>query len=98
MAKSHCAVLCQRARLEAIKQGVPVAVRFDTADRTVESWLDEVAATMFGDWVEGDPDPRRVCALAVCSDENFGEGRREQAALAHRVERLLTVADDHPRL
>ena len=36
----ECAVLCQRARLEAIKQGVPVVVRFDTTDRTVESWLD----------------------------------------------------------
>lgn len=39
-ATRECAVVCQRARLEAIKQGVPVAVRFDTADRTVESWLD----------------------------------------------------------
>lgn len=39
-AMRECAVVCQRARLEAIKQGVPVAVRFDTSDRTVESWLD----------------------------------------------------------
>lgn len=39
-ATRECAIVCQRARLESIKQGVPVVVRFDTTDKTLESWLD----------------------------------------------------------
>lgn len=42
-ATRECAILCQRARLDAIRQGFPVVVRFDTTDRTVVSWVDENA-------------------------------------------------------
>ena len=39
-ATRECAVMCQRSRLESIRQGMPVVVRFDTKDRTVASWID----------------------------------------------------------
>jgi hypothetical protein len=42
-ATRECAVLCQRSRLEAIKEGFPVVVRFDTTDHAIVSWVDENA-------------------------------------------------------
>ncbi len=34
------AVMCQAARLEAIKGGIPTVIRFDLTTRTVVSWID----------------------------------------------------------
>jgi prepilin-type N-terminal cleavage/methylation domain-containing protein len=37
----EAAVMCQSTRLEAIKGGIPTVIRFDLADRTVVSWVDD---------------------------------------------------------
>lgn len=64
-AARECAVMCQRARLEAIKQGLPVVVRFDTTDRTVESWVDAN-----GDGIQ-DPTEVEIMVMALPGTVNF---------------------------
>ena len=64
-AARECAIMCQRARLEAITQSVPVVVRFDTTRRLIVSWLDEN-----GDGVQ-DPTETEVMAVGLPGTLDF---------------------------